>query len=225
MTASARPLSVQQQRLDAQLISYIEGAAVNDLDDVSIDGLALAAGVSRATAYRYFGDREAMLFRAAVALTHRHSQIALPALLKASTVAAHIEEGLVYAVREMPRDKLLRLVLTGGPSNAIDGVMRDLGMTLSGDRLRSGQLDGQVRDDVSIEDLVAWIIEQQHVMFRRQLDEAAARLWFRRFMLPAIRPQKPEVGLAIDVAPTLLEIRRRVAALRATVDDVRSGIS
>jgi AcrR family transcriptional regulator len=225
MTASARPLSVQQQRLDAQLISYIEGAAVNDLDDVSIDGLALAAGVSRATAYRYFGDREAMLFQAAVALTHRHSQIALPALLKASTVAAHIEEGLGYAVREMPRDKLLRLVLTGGPSNAIDRVMRDLGMTLSGDRLRSGQLDGQVRDDVSIEDLVAWIIEQQHVMFRRQLDEAAARLWFRRFMLPAIRPQKPEVGLAIDVAPTLLEIRRRVAALRATVDDVRSGIS
>jgi AcrR family transcriptional regulator len=210
-----------RERLDRTLISYVEGVSVNDIDDINIEGLALAAGVSRATAYRHFGDRDALLFQAAIALTRRHRDFAQSRLLETATVAAFCEEGFAYTAREIPRDKLLRVLLTGRPSAAIDAVLRSLALEMSGERIREGQRDGQVRDDLAAEELIDWILEQH----RMRLDEAAARIWFRRFVLPVLRPQGAGKPFAGEIAETFRDLDRRVQELEAMVGGVQRGLA
>jgi AcrR family transcriptional regulator len=222
--AAARMTSVQE-RLNLGLVEYLSALSVGDIDEVTVEAVANAAGVSRATAYRHFGDREGLLHQAAQLLTRRHADAAKSLLSQLATVAARTEEGFAYTAREIQADKTLRLLLTAPRSAAIDSVVRALSVEISGEYLRLGQLDGQVRADLTIDELIDWINEQQHLAIRRGLDEHAVRRWVRRFVIPALRPQHREVLSKSEMVELFGDLGERVHELRGLVQGIQTQMS
>ncbi|MGX7680023.1 TetR/AcrR family transcriptional regulator [Jatrophihabitans sp. DSM 45814] len=216
-------LSVRE-RLDRSLIDYLTALTPADIGDVNIEAVAQAAGVSRATAYRHFGDRDGLLFHAAILLTRRHGELAAELINAEATVAGKVEVGFAYTAREIRADDMLRLLLTSRRTQAIDGVVRSLAMEITGPGLREGQLDGQVRDDLTLDELIDWLTEQQHVVIRLGLDEDGARAWVRHYMLPILRPEHGCAPDQVGVKAALAEIAERAASLNQAVSGFRASL-
>jgi AcrR family transcriptional regulator len=222
---AAAPLSTVRERLNVALVEYLATLSVDSIDEVTVEAVANAAGVSRATAYRHFGDREGLLFHAALLLTKQHAEAARELLAQVATVSGRTEEGFAYTAREIRSDKMLRLLLTAPRSVAIDSVVRALSLEISAESLRAGQLDGQVRTDLTVDELIDWITEQQHVAIRLGLEESAVRLWVRRFVIPALRPQNSDVPLKSEMTVVFGDIGKRVEDLRGLVQGIKSSMS
>src|ERR1700761_7949512 len=109
---SVAPITTVRERLNAALVDYLSTSPADDLNDISVEAIANSAGVSRATAYRHFGDREGLLFHAAIILTERHAERAIQVISRMPTMAGRIEEGFAYTAREIRTDKKLRMLLT-----------------------------------------------------------------------------------------------------------------
>jgi AcrR family transcriptional regulator len=219
------PMSTVRERLNTALVEYLATLPIEDLDELSVETVAHLAGVSRATAYRHFGDRDGLLFHAALALTRRHADRAIEIMSKMPTISARIEEGFAYTAREIRSDKLLRMLLTSRRSAAIDSVIRSLSVEISSEALRAGQLDGQVRRDLTVDELIDWTNEQQHVVIRLGLDEEAVRQWVRRFVVPVLRPQSTDSPLISEMNVVFGDIGERVDELRTLVQGIQTAIS
>jgi AcrR family transcriptional regulator len=228
MTESVEVTGTIRARLDEALLEYLQAAHGDDgLGDISVDAVAQVAGVSRATAYRYLGSRDELLHRAAIMLARAHMGRCEAILSRTPTVAARLEEAFAYTVRETTGDVLLQLLLRSPRAEAIDEALREMTRELFSSAVRAGQEDAQVRSDVSAEELIVWQVEQLYVVVRLALDEEQARLWVRRFMVPALRPPgevdgglKPHVRAVLDdVHRRLQDLDRSVARARASLDE------
>lgn len=208
-----------QERLDRALLECLSEFADEDFDQLRVEVVAASAGVSRATAYRHYGGREGMVSRATTLLTQRHAQAAAEILDRIPTVAGRVEEGFAYAAREIRNDRMLGLLLRSRPSAGIEGVLRSVGQGIGGESMRAGRLNGQLRNDLTSEEIVDWILAQHHVAARLGLDEQAAREWACRFVLPAIQP-RPTIRLTPEASETFADLQQRVDALSAVVHGV-----
>jgi AcrR family transcriptional regulator len=211
-------------RLDRALLEYLEALSLDNVSEVSIDAVAHAAGVSRASAYRHFGDRDGLLFKAAMELTRQHAGVVMGALSPGASVASKVEEAFAYSARQARVDKVLRLLLLTRRPQAIDDATRALSQEIMGPVYRQGQLDGEVRDDLSVEEIIAWLSEQRHVLGRLQLDEEQARRWVRNFIVPVLRPQDDPLSTAPEVTAVLASMEARVLALHDVVSRARSSL-
>jgi AcrR family transcriptional regulator len=215
------------ERLDHALVDYLRTLPSHDLREISVEAVAQVAGVSRATAYRYLGSRDDLLYRAAIVLAEAHMEKCAEILSRTPTVAARLEEAFAYTVRETTGDVLLQLLLRSPRAEAIDAALRAMTGDLFSNAVRAGQDDGQVRTDVSAEELIAWQIEQLYVVVRLALDEEQSRLYVRRFMIPALGPPgeagadlKPRVRAVLDdVHRRLQDLDAALTAARRSVDD------
>jgi AcrR family transcriptional regulator len=211
-------------RLDRALLEYLDALSLENVSEVSIDTVAHAAGVSRASAYRHFGDRDGLLFRAAMELTRQHARVVMGALAPGTTVLAKVEEAFAYSARQARVDKVLRLLLMTRRPQEIDDATRALSLEIMGPVYQQGQLDGEVRCDLSVADIISWLSEQRQVMGRLQLDEAQARRWVRNFIAPVLAPQHDPLTSAPEVTAVLASMEARVAALHAVVARARSSL-
>jgi AcrR family transcriptional regulator len=219
------PITTVRERLDLALVEYLSTLTADDIGEINIESVAQAAGVSRATAYRHFGDREGLLFHAAILLTRRHADRAGRLMAQLPTVAGQIEEGFAYTAREIRKDRMLRLLLTSRRTAPIDSVIRSLTLEISSANMLRGQRDGQVRADLTVEELVDWLTEQEHVMIRLGLDEPAARTWARRFVLPVLRPQDDAGPAASEMTMVFGDIEQRIDALKTLVRTIHATTS
>jgi AcrR family transcriptional regulator len=210
-------------RLDRALIEYLDNLSVENAAEVSIDAVAQAAGVSRASAYRHFGDRDGLLFRAAIELTRQHARVVMQNLSDGASVARKVEEAFAYSARQARVDKVLRLLLLTRRPQAIDDAARALSMEIMGPLYRQGQLDGEVRDDLSVAEIIDWLIEQRLVIGRLQLNEEQARAWVRNFVVPVLRPQDDLLTTAPEVTAVLACMQARVEALQEAVSRARTS--
>jgi AcrR family transcriptional regulator len=210
-------------RLDRALIEYLDTLSLDNISDVSIDAVAQAAGVSRASAYRHFGDRDGLLFRAAMELTRQHAVVVMESLSHTATVAAKVEEAFAYSARQARVDKVLRLLLLTRRPQAIDDATRALSLEIMGPVYRQGQCDGEVREDLSVEEIIAWLSEQRQVVGRLQLDEEHARSYVRNFIAPVLRPQEDPLTTTPEVTAVLASMEARVLALHEVVNRARSS--
>jgi AcrR family transcriptional regulator len=216
-----------RERIDTALAEYLGSLTGHDLGEITVEAVAQEAGVSRATAYRYLGSRDELLYRSAIVLAQGHMGRCLEILEQTPTMAARMEEAFAYTVRETAQDVLLQLLLRSARADAIDEALRVMTGDLFRDSVEGGQADGQVRSDVTAEELIAWQVEQLYVVFRLRLDEEAARLWVRRFLVPAVRPPggsdaglRPQVRAVLDdVHRRLREVDRSVTAAWDAMDD------
>ncbi|TFV88885.1 TetR/AcrR family transcriptional regulator [Blastococcus sp. CT_GayMR16] len=226
MTETVEVAGTIRVRLDEALLDYLRSVHGDGaLGEISVDAVAQAAGVSRATAYRYLGSRDELLYRAAIMLAEAHMGRCEEILSRTATVADRLEEAFAYTVRETTGDELLQLLLRSPRAEAIDEALRAMTGDLFSEAVRAGQEDGQVRTDVSAPELIAWQVEQLYVVVRLALDEEQARSYVRRFMVPALRPAgEPDAGLKPHVRAVLDDVHRRLQDLDRSVGRARSAL-
>lgn len=196
MPTTPRP-DTRERILDAALRTLLRlGIAKTTMKDVS-----RAAGVSRASLYRYFADRETL-----VEATVRHHVLKVvaeeepPPHLRPEAsrrpFADRLVEGIVHDVSRGSADPLM-LLLSTDPRGASTSIGRprlyaELNQQVWEPLLREAQETGQLREDLAIEDVADWIVRLE-IMFMSQSDgrpETAdeVRRYLRLFVVPSLVP-------------------------------------
>ena len=226
-TSAADQESIRQ-KLDRALKSILDELRQDDsLSTVSIEKVAQVAEVSRATAYRYLGSREELLRRSAIALVEDHITKCQEALARTTTVAQRVEEYFVYALMASESDPRIRVLTDSPRTSGIDAALREMTVIVLAPSIQAGQLDGQVREDIPIDELIAWLMTQTELLNRRRLltiSEEEIRTWVRRFILPVLDPPGNTDGrlrsqvrsLLDDVQVRLQEVNVSIATARYT---------
>jgi AcrR family transcriptional regulator len=196
-----------QQRLDIGLMEHLNALEGTDINDVTVEAVAKAAGVSRATAYRYLGSREELLRRAALALVSGHADQCREAVARATIQDRHLQ-------------MLVKSPRTAGLIEAVQELMASILLPT----LHEGQRAGQVRDDLSADELIAWLLDQLHLLTRKRLTEEQSRQWVQTFVIPVLDPPGNADGrlrsqvraLLDDVQGRLQEVNVSIVAGRYT---------
>jgi AcrR family transcriptional regulator len=130
----------------------------------TVEDVAQAAGVSRATLYRHFRTRDALLLAVIVREAGRLAAEAEVELRRFDDVGSWIVEGMLFCLREIPRRPLLamlfapeevgvasRLVLTSERLLEIGaGILRPM--------FEPARRRGLLRESVEIEALIEWVL-------------------------------------------------------------------
>ena len=208
-----------RDRLVAALDGRLRAGHARELHGVTIEALADGATVSRATAYRYFGNKDQLRAHAAQLLVARHAPQAIAAAELAATAAGKIAAGMTFWRVLVSRVDLIQDALVLDEGGLSERQLRQALLAFLGPIVSSGQADGQLRADVPTTELVGWLIEQQLVLIRTEMSEPDAERWIRRFVLPGVREVSDPAPRAavLDCLGKLLEELSglEVVALRA----------
>ena len=150
-----------QQRVAAAILDGAAHAFALQGDQANMNDVAAAAGVARATVYRYFPNREALLDELARSAVRDVEE----RLASARIDAVPPEEGIARAVRALldagdPFVLLVRLHPRAEPERFERSVMRPLR-----ELFERGQADGDVRSDIPSARLAESLLGQIVGMF------------------------------------------------------------
>ena len=213
------------QRLDQSLATLVWPMSTDEILSLTIEQLADSVGISRATAYRHIGSRDELRRRAMFAIGVEMSKRLLEELPPSLTVVQRIEEAWVLSERHNRED--LRLdELSGLIQDADAHQMRaDLATSTFTDALVSAQEDHQLRSDIAVDELHDWLLTQSQICQAINNDENSTRMWFRRFVVPAIVPQgDPNEWLAARMHVLLEDVRLQVAQLNTSISIERESL-
>ena len=99
-------------------------------EKTSMEDVARAAGMSRATVYRYFENREALLLGVASRQASALAAEAINYLAQFSTISDWLVEGLLFTLREIPNRPVFASLVTSLDSRASSSLW--LGSTGAG---------------------------------------------------------------------------------------------
>jgi len=213
------------QRLDQSLASLVWTMSTDEILSLTIEQLADSVGISRATAYRHIGSRDELRRRAIFAIALEMSERLLQELPPSLTVVQRIEEAWVLSERHNREDRRLeelsRLVQDSNPHQ----IRADLATSTFTDALVAAQADNQLRSDIAVTELHDWLLQQNEICQRINNDENSTRIWFRRFVAPAIVPQgDPNEWLAARMNVLLEDVRLQVAQLNTSITIERESL-
>ena len=115
---------------DAILLAAYDCIARYGLAKTSLSDVAAAAGLGRATLYRYFpGGREELLHEVVVWEQQRFFLRLYEAVRRAATLEEVLEEGLLVARRAIADHEVLQLVLATEPQAVTSALAGELSMT------------------------------------------------------------------------------------------------
>jgi AcrR family transcriptional regulator len=169
------------------------GIAKTTMEDV-----ARAANISRATLYRYFADRESLLTESVRRRARLNMKTAHAYLKRRTTIEAKLTDGIVRNVRQGKHDPLVHILVSPEEMALAakllerSGLANELTRELWEPILREAQAQGEIAADVDIVELCEWIAHLE-IMFISQLEDTPeAFAWVRRmverFVVPAITP-------------------------------------
>jgi AcrR family transcriptional regulator len=166
------------------------------LAKTTMDDVAAAAQLSRATVYRYFSDRESLILAAVRRRAALNVDRVRAEVRSWSTFAGRLEEGIIRDTRRGRRDPIIRALIAGSDVALATRLLSATGLGYELTRelwepvLRDAQAAGEMRHDIDLADLCSWISKLE-IMFVSQpgdddvvLDEA--RRMLRSFMVPAV---------------------------------------
>jgi AcrR family transcriptional regulator len=136
----------------------------SDLGSVTMDEVAKAAGVGRATLYRHFRNRDdlvlAVIETEAVAIAGRVER----KIRSVDSPAQHIIEGMVQAMDEINKSKLFRTLFQSGGSSIVNRLLFDtdrltnIGLEIMLPVVQRAQQSGELNTGMSLDMLVEWIM-------------------------------------------------------------------
>ncbi|HZS22225.1 MAG TPA: TetR/AcrR family transcriptional regulator, partial [Pseudonocardiaceae bacterium] len=130
------------------------------VNEVRMEAIARRAGVSRATAFRQLGNLSEVLVQVALLRSQRHIA-AVDELMKCKTGAfAKVEAALIYTARELPKDPSITTLIAQHSASVHDPRVHAAAVGVMGPVLREGQRNGEIRSDVSLDELVDFLVEQ-----------------------------------------------------------------
>jgi len=167
------------------------GASKTSMEDV-----AKTAGLSRATVYRYFENRDALLLGVASRQATSLARDSLGYLRQFDTVSDWLVEGLLYTLREIPkRPAFASLVMSLDASTASrlflgSSNMIQIGVDVLEPIFATAKAQGVVREDVEVELLIEWLLRvlwtYLNAPSRVAADEEDMRKLFRMMLIPAV---------------------------------------
>lgn len=162
----------------------------------TVEDVANEARVSRATVYRYFDGRDALV----LGVLMRHAQRFLDRLEKRisaqDSFAASMVEGVLFTlevVRDDPQLALLFAPESAGVTESIVGASDALFSITSGflrPYFEAARASGQLRPDIDIDEAAEWIlrciVSLLTVSGPRPRSKAALRRYLMTFLVPAL---------------------------------------
>jgi AcrR family transcriptional regulator len=152
--------AVRERWLDAAESCYTRfGPAKTTVEDV-----AQAAGVSRATLYRHFKTRDQLLLAVIVREAGRLAAEAELQLRRFDDVGSWIVEGMLFCLREIPRRPLLAMLFApeevGVASRLVLTSERllEIGADILRPMFEPARRRGLLRESVRIEVLMEWVL-------------------------------------------------------------------
>lgn len=162
----------------------------------SMEDVARAAGMSRATVYRYFENRDALLLGVASRQSAALAGEAIAYLAQFDNIADWLVEGLLYTLRELPKRPVFASLVTSLDSRAATNLLLgssgliQIGVNVLHPMFATAKQQGLLREDVDIDLLIEWILRVLWTYLNAPSqvakDEDGMRRLFRMMVLPAV---------------------------------------
>jgi AcrR family transcriptional regulator len=162
----------------------------------SMEDVARAAGMSRATVYRYFENRDALLLGVASRQASSLAAEAINYLGQFTTISDWLVEGLLFTLREMPNRPVFASLVTSLDSHSSGSLLLgstglvQIGVNVLRPMFASAQSQGLLRDEVDPEMLVEWLLRMLWTYLNAPsqvaTDEEGMRKLFRMMLIPAV---------------------------------------
>jgi AcrR family transcriptional regulator len=164
----------------------------------TMEDIAKAAGVSRATVYRYFADREALVLASVIRRARSDMPRARRHMDRFGPFADKLVEGLVRNVERGRRDPVVQLLVNSDqPALAArvlggEGVSHQLSYELWEPVLAAARQAGELNQALDLRMASTWLARVTLVMVTQekstQLNPDELRAEFRTFVVPAFLP-------------------------------------
>jgi AcrR family transcriptional regulator len=163
-----------------------------------MEDVARAAGMSRATVYRYFENRDALLLGVASRQASALAAEAINYLGQFNTISDWMVEGLLFTLRELPhRPVFASLVTVTSLDSSASGNLFlgstglvQIGVNVLQPIFANAKAQGLLRDDVDPEMLVEWLLRVLWTYLNAPsqvaTDEEGMRKLFRMMLIPAV---------------------------------------
>jgi AcrR family transcriptional regulator len=188
----------------------------SSVEDVTIDAVAAAAGLSRATAFRQLGKRDDMVAAVALMRSTDYARACIDGMNRYPGTFEQIEEAFRFLARKIPTDPVIRAFLATRTAAGFDSDVHDLATATLGPALERGRLVGEIRTDVPMTDIITWTVEQLYLaMQQTDRSDKAIGERVRSFLTPALAPR-----LRADDA-----LRLRLDVVSAALDEARQALT
>jgi AcrR family transcriptional regulator len=162
----------------------------------SMEDVARAAGMSRATVYRYFENRDALLLGVASRQASDLAGEAIQYLGNFNTISDWLVEGLLFTLREIPQRPVFASLVTSLDSSAASKLllgstgMIQIGVNVLRPMFATAKEQSLLRDDVNIDMLIEWLLRVLWTYLNAPsqvaTDEEGMRKLFRMMLIPAV---------------------------------------
>ena len=162
----------------------------------SMEDVARAAGMSRATVYRYFENRDALLLGVASRQAANLATEAIAFLPQFNTISDWIVEGCLFTLREIPKRPVFASLVTSLDSSAASKLllgstgMIQIGVNVLRPMFANAKEQGLLRDDVNIDMLIEWLLRVLWTYLNTPsqvaTDEDSMRKLFHMMLIPAV---------------------------------------
>jgi len=162
----------------------------------SMEDVARAAGMSRATVYRYFENRDALLLGVASRQASALAAEAISYLSRYDTISDWMVEGLLFTLRELPRRPVFASLVTSLDSRSSGNLLLgstgliQIGVNVLGPVFANAKEQGLLRDEIEPEMLIEWLLRMLWTYLNAPsqvaADEEGMRKLFRMMLIPAV---------------------------------------
>jgi len=162
----------------------------------SMEDVARAGGMSRATVYRYFENRDALLLGVASRQASKLATEAIGYLSQFNTISDWLVEGLLFTLRELPQRPVFASLVTSLDSRSSGSLLLgstgliQIGVNVLGPMFANAQEQGLLRDDIDPEMLIEWLLRMLWTYLNAPsqvaTDEEGMRRLLRMMLIPAV---------------------------------------
>ena len=162
----------------------------------SMEDVARAAGMSRATVYRYFDNRDALLLGVASRQASSLAVEAMAYLSQFDTISDWLVEGLLFTLRELPQRPVFASLVTSLESSASSQLflgssgLLQIGVKVLRPMFGNAQEQGLLRDDIDIDMLIEWLLRVLWTYLNAPsqvaTNEESMRKLFQMMLIPAV---------------------------------------
>ena len=195
--AAAVPDTTKSKPVRERLLDAAEGCLEQfGPQKTSMEDVARAAGMSRATVYRYFENRDALLLGVASRQAADLATEAMAFLAQFSTLSDWLVEGCLFTLREIPKRPVFASLVTSLDSSAASKLllgstgMIQIGVNVLRPMFGNAKQQGLLRDDLDIDMLIEWLLRVLWTYLNAPsqvaTDEDSMRRLFRMLLLPSV---------------------------------------
>ena len=195
--AAAVPEDTKSKQVRERLLDAAEGCLEQfGPQKTSMEDVARAAGMSRATVYRYFENRDALLLGVASRQASNLASEAISYLSQFNTISDWLVEGLLFTLRELPQRPVFASLVTSLDSRSSGSLLLgstgliQIGVNVLSPMFANAQEQGLLRDDIDPEMLIEWLLRMLWTYLNAPsqvaTDEEGMRRLFRMMLIPAV---------------------------------------